>query len=447
MHRAFRLVILVLSLAVAASLTKAEINRLSDRVIFVRDKPGSGLKFQMIINAGCLDEAGSQCRGLAHYLEHIVLVGRNPQHKDAAVRLFGDGGANGWTSERATVYVHSAPARAEGPRADLEKLFEFYAARLRDFAITDEDAARERNVVLQEHDWRVQSNPYAILARDRRRRLLPDHPSGQWVIGTREDIQGFTVEAARAFHRNWYAINNAWFVVSADAEPAIIKEIADKALAGLPNRDLPHRNFSVKPALATERLDRETSSPTMRRAGAVITKVVRISETDRDRNRAARLILGNFLTSQLPGSLFEEFIEKRKLAVDRPFASIERVAPETFVLTIGLNAAPGVEPAALLDAVVGYLGTLPDNPGLSDEALARLKRRFVQSREDIAQDPAREYLSIITWLANRNEYEKYGAWPGVVGALVHEDVRALARGFAAPGRMVTDIITVKENTP
>ena len=54
--------------------------RIADNVFLVRDKPGTPLSFQMLVNAGCSDEADNQCRGLAHYLEHIVLTGRNPEH-------------------------------------------------------------------------------------------------------------------------------------------------------------------------------------------------------------------------------------------------------------------------------------------------------------------------------------------------------------------------------
>src|SRR4051794_13570955 len=83
--------------------------RVADRVYLVRDKPGTPTRFYMIVNAGCLDEADAQCRGLAHYLEHLVLVGRNPEHKDAAVRLFPDGTMNGWTTQRTTRFFHSTP--------------------------------------------------------------------------------------------------------------------------------------------------------------------------------------------------------------------------------------------------------------------------------------------------------------------------------------------------
>src|ERR1700704_417098 len=127
------LALLVSVLTMSAAFAAEE--RVGDRLFLVRDKPGTPTQFQMIVYAGCLDEANGQCRGLAHYLEHLVLVGRNPEHKDLAMRMIPEGNANGWTSQRTTRYWHSAPARESGPKADLELLFGFYAARLNDFSI------------------------------------------------------------------------------------------------------------------------------------------------------------------------------------------------------------------------------------------------------------------------------------------------------------------------
>jgi hypothetical protein len=117
------LALLLTALTAACALAAEE--RISDRIYFVRDKPGTPTQFNLIVHAGCLDEPDGRCLGISHYLEHLVLTGRNPEHKDAAVRLIPDGSMNGVTTQRITRYFHSAPARADGPRADLELLFNF----------------------------------------------------------------------------------------------------------------------------------------------------------------------------------------------------------------------------------------------------------------------------------------------------------------------------------
>ena len=240
--------------------------RVAERLYLVRDRSGSPTHFQMIVGAGCADESGGKCRGLAHYLEHLVLVGRNPEHKEIALRFFPDGNSNGWTSQRATVYVHTMPSREDGPRADLEKLFGFYAARLKDFAISEADAERERRVVRQEHDWRVGSKPFVRFARKLDGLLVPDHPYGQWVIGTTDDIGRFSLDDARALHRSWYVLNNVDFVVMADIDAATLKEIADKALAGL----VPHDAAAarLRQAAGHQSSNAPTSSRKMPRSSA-----------------------------------------------------------------------------------------------------------------------------------------------------------------------------------
>jgi zinc protease len=426
-------------LALQSSAALAAEERIGERLFLVRDKPGTPTHFQMIVLAGCTDEAYAHCRGLAHYLEHLVLVGRNPEHTDIAVRFFPDAYANGWTSQRATVYVHTVPARDGGPRADLEKLFGFYAARLKDFVITDEDAVRERNVVRQEHDWRVASKPFLRFLRTLDRTLLPDHPSGQWTIGTKEDIEAFTINDAKAFHRAWYAPNNVYFVVKGDVDATMLKEIADQAIAGQQPRQLPPRALSTMPNIVNERIDLREEDRAVKRAGVYFKKLVRMEEPDLVAHRASRVIAVNFLRSRLPGSLYDVIVDKGKFASDSLYVSIDRAAPGSFVLTIGANVAPEVPPEKLLAAVSDYVAALGAN-GIPPETIERLKKRFAEARANADQHPQQVYDRLIAWLAVRNRYEDLLTWPQRIAAVSPDGVASIVQGFSGPGRVVTGIL-------
>lgn len=427
---------LSLLLSLASLPAPAAEERLGQHLYLVRDRPGSQTLFQMVVGAGCVDEKAGECRGLAHYLEHLVLVGQNPEHKTVALRFFPDGGSNGWTSHRATVYVHSMPAREEGPRADLEKLFAFYAARLKDFAISEADAERERSVVRQEHDWRVGSKPFVRFVRKLDRLLIPDHPSGQWVIGTVEDIDNFSLIEARAFHRAWYVINNVDFVVLANIEPAVLREIAARALAGLAPQTLPPRAFARQPAVVHERKDVVEQDAAVKRPGVYFKKLVRIQEDDSYATGATRALVTNFLASRLPGSLYDVMVDKGKLAAGAPSVSIRRAAPRTVMLTIAADVAPDVAPETVLAAITTYVEGM-QNAGLSPELLARLKTRFADARAIADRDPRQVYNRLITWLANRNRYENLALWPEQVAAVSQQRTAALLRDLSAPGRIVT----------
>jgi predicted Zn-dependent peptidase len=435
-------VALVLVLLASPVALAAE-QRLGEHLYLVRDKPGTPTSFHMIVGAGCTDEAGGVCRGIAHYLEHLLLVGRNPDHKEIAIRLFPDASSNGWTSQRATVYLHTIPSREDGPRADLEKLFGFYAARLKQFTISDEDAERERSVVRQEHDWRLASRPFARLARKLDRILLPDHPSGQQVIGTSEDIAQFKVEDARAFHRAWYVINNVDFVVMADIEPAALKDIADRALAGLEPRTLPPRMFSRQPAIDNGRTDLTEQDATVSRAGVYYKKLVRIDERDIYATTAARTLLAGFLTSRLPDSPYDVLVDRGKLAGSPPSVSLARVAPRSYMLTIGADVAQDVAPAALLAGIADYVER---PPAITADILQRLKTRFADGRAAADKDPRQVYNRLVGWLAGRNRYEQFTTGPRRVAEATPDQVAALLAALAAPGRIATGTLTPATDT-
>ncbi len=445
--RAYLLPALLLLLSVAPISSAAAVeDQVTDRVFLVRDKPGTSTQFQMIVNAGCIDEAGGQCRGLAHYLEHLVLTGRNPEHTDIAVRLFADGYANGWTNPRATVFVHSFPPRKDGPRVDLEKLFAFYAARLKDFSISDADAVRERNVVVQEHDWRVGSRPFERFARTLRRALLPNHPAGQWTIGTKEEIEAFTVEQAKAFHHAWYARNNVYFAVKTEIDRAMLGEIAENALAGLEPRRLPPRASLQAPDVVLERKDFRETDKGVKQSAVYFEKLVTIAEPDRLASRAARTIVTNFLTSRLPGSPYDALAEKDELAADQPSVRIERVAPRSFVLSMRAVTARDVAPQKLIAAIEAYVDAL-DAQGISAESIGRLKTRYAEARALADEDPNQVYARLVGWLSSRSRYEDLAAFSMRIAAVSPADVATILRGLSGPGRIVTGTLAPEAEEP
>src|SRR3712207_7258436 len=61
--------------------SRATAIRVSDRVILARDERMRQAHFTLVVHAGCLDEEPN-CRGIAHYLEHLLLVGRDPRSEE-----------------------------------------------------------------------------------------------------------------------------------------------------------------------------------------------------------------------------------------------------------------------------------------------------------------------------------------------------------------------------
>lgn len=436
---------LLLALAAAFPSAAKEI-RVSDRVFLVKDRPGTPTEFQMIVNAGCADEAGGECRGLAHYLEHLVLVGRNPENDTAAVRFFPEATSNGWTNQKATVFTHRIPTRPSGPAQDLEKLFAFYAARLETFTIPPEEAARERNVVLQEHDLRVASSPYSPFFRKLDRVLLPDHPLGQWPIGQRDEIKALTLEAAHAFQRAWYAPNNVWFVVKGDIQPEAVKQIAEAALANVKHRDLPER-LSRRPVTITpSRQHVEEAIDRVQQVGVVYRRVIHVPEQDVATENAVRLILGNYLSSQLPGSLHDVIVDRDGLATGNPSFGLSRITKDTYTISIGADVADDVEPQALLKAIEAYVDGLA-TLDVSEKAIERLKRRVADQKKSNDALASQVYSRLISWLSAPYDYDDLGRFHDRVAGVDKAQVTALLARLGGPARVVTGIIRPKAPAP
>lgn len=436
---------LIACLCLGLSPALAEQVKISDRVYLIPDVKGSTTRFEMIVNAGSSDEAGGNVTGIAHYLEHLLLVGRNAEHAESAMRMFGDASSNGWTNDKATVFLHNLPTRPDGGAADLEKLFGFYSARLKDFSITEADAAREKNVVLQEHDVRVQSNPTSLFYRDVSKALIPDHPAGQWTIGSRDSIKAMTVEQARAFHQNWYAINNVWFVVRGEISPEKLKDISDRALAGLAPRQLPERLKDREPALDRAAQDVVQISGDAVRPLVTVARMVHIDETDTLKSNAAVSLLAAFAGGRFTGSAYDTLVENRRVAADDLSVWIRRVAPSTFAISLASSVAVDHTKEELKAAMTAYIDTLATSGMPDDERLARLRKRLDDQWTRAGKVRLQAHARFVNWLASGNPPGRIDEWPHLLETTTRHDIERFAKGLSAPGRQLAGVLEPKDN--
>ncbi len=398
----------------------------------------------MIVNAGCADEANNQCVGLAHYLEHLILVGRNPEHGNIALRFFPDATANGWTNQIATVYLHRIPSRDTGPRADLEKVFNFYAARLKDFSISEADAARERNVVLQEHDWRY--SPNAVLRHMMRvdRELLPDHPMGQWTIGTRESIKNLTLQQAQEFHSRWYKRSNVWFVIKGNVDPAMLKEISERALASSDPTPVPERSSAFPPKIESRTSDVSAEDTKATKRSVHYKKLIQYSTSDRYSVLAQATLLENLLASRLRGSLYDAVTDQSKLSPVAPYVKLSEVTPGVFSLTIVADVNEELSPDGrrLLEAIASYVDGLGAST-FSDRNIDRMRKRLLEQRKTSDTIPADVFQHLIGWLAQGYDPDELNRVADRISTTSDADIGRFLSALAGPGRVVTGILAPK----
>lgn len=178
---------------------------------------------QIWIHAGSAQEDAAT-RGLAHLFEHLMFGGTeaNPRGTyDELVHRLG-GYDNAYTTPDETVYVSVVP-----PEGLLDVLA-LEADRMINLAVTDENLANEKRIVLEELRLRTENDPVARALVAAQRKLLGAHPYAWDASGEKADVANASLEAARSFRAAHYRPDRAHLVIVGPVEPgkvlAVVRE-------------------------------------------------------------------------------------------------------------------------------------------------------------------------------------------------------------------------------
>ncbi|MFB9239294.1 M16 family metallopeptidase [Plantactinospora siamensis] len=218
------------------------------RVVVSEDHTTPVVAVNLWYDVGARHEPEGQS-GFAHLFEHLMFEGSVNVAKTEHFRLLqGAGGSlNATTNSDRTNYFETVPAEHLALALWLE------ADRMGGLvpALTTEKLDNQREVVKNERRQRYENVPYG----DAWLRLLPllyppGHPYHHPTIGSMADLNAADLATFQAFHRTYYAPNNAVLTVVGDTTPAEVHELAERYFGGLePRPDIPPApDGSVVPA-------------------------------------------------------------------------------------------------------------------------------------------------------------------------------------------------------
>lgn len=424
--------------AAASRASSAEI-RMADNVYLVPDPSARAITGWLIVKAGCADEADGQCRGIAHYLEHLLFINRDNDDR-SKVAFFADGSGNGWTTHRTTVYFQRFPSRPESNRQNLDKLLGYFAGMLSEVRAEQSQAERERNVVLQEYQQNTGRNPFSRFGIELSLALMPGDPLGQRVIGAPATIKAFTLETAIEFHDRWYARNNMAIVLHGPIDKASVEPLIARHISALPEKPIPPHDWKRPRHYEAGSQVLRTTEKDARQTGLFLDRIVTIDESDGQRmeNDAALSVLGGFLASRLAGSPGEVLIERDNLVTDARL-SLGRVRTGTFRISFSGAPSSGVDPEKALDAARVYIAELA-RKGLTSDVIDRLKMRIRNERALLAQQPALYAQALTNWLSAHYEHDAWLERGRLLETVTAASVNRMLSLVAGSGREVTGVL-------
>ena len=197
------------------------------------------------VRTGSMDEVDGTS-GVAHVLEHMMFKGTpdlKPGEFSRRVAALG-GRENAFTSKDSTGYYQQIPA------SRLEDVMKLEADRFAHNQWSDEEFAKEIEVVKEERRLRTEDSPRALMGEALAATVFVASPYRRPVVGWMSDLDAMTATDVREFYRRWYVPGNAAVVVAGDVEVAQVRQLAEKYYGGIPARAVPPRKPRIEPEQA-----------------------------------------------------------------------------------------------------------------------------------------------------------------------------------------------------
>ena len=310
------------------------------------------------------NEAPAGFPGMAHAQEHMMFRGSPGlsagQLADITAAMGGRFNAD--TQQTVTQYFLTVPAE------DLDLALHVEATRMR--AVLDSDAlwAKERGAIEQEVAQDL-SNPEYLFEEKVLATLFEGTVYAHDPLGTRPSFDKTTGAMLRAFHRSWYAPNNAILVIVGDVEPAKAVAQVRELFADIPAKPIP-----AKPAIHLNPVRPKTFSLKSDRPYGLVALSLRFPGTDSE-DFAAATVLADVLASQR-GDLFALTVEGKALFTD---FSVESLPVSSFAYATA--AFPrGANATQLTDEVREVLRGLTKKE-IAPDMVEAAKRRAITKAE------------------------------------------------------------------
>ena len=415
------------------------------RLIVIPDRRWPVATHMVWYRVGAGDEQKGKT-GLAHFLEHLMFKDQDHQQKGGFAKIVSrhGGRGNAFTSYDYTAYFQRIH------RDKLELVMALEASRARGIKVSQQDAAKERAVVIEELHSRLSTNPQALLRQKMRAALYgPDHPYGRDIIGYQKDIQNLTAQDALDFHRQHYHPALAVLVLAGDIGFDEAKILAEKYYGNLElnavesaasqlSGDFPPviRSWSDKTHILHR--DREVNQ-------AVFSRIY--TNTNRHvlgaRQAAGFEVLAEILAGGERSRLHRALVIEQKIAsFAGGYLAIDGRGPGLFSLRAWLapDRKQNLKNLRKIEKAIDHiLSSLSENP-ISEAELARAKNRLIASSVYINDSQSSLANFVGSMITSGHQLDDITALSKDIRATSLQDVQKAAKYMLNPSRAISGFL-------
>lgn len=348
------------------------------------------------VNAGARDENPLQS-GLSHFVEHMIFKGTRKRDAFLIAKAFDaiGGQTNAFTSMECTCY------HAKVMDMHLPTMVDILSDIFLNSEFNPMEVEKERPVILQEIGM-VEDSPEEWVHTLLLKSFWGDHPLGQSILGTPENINAFDADTIKDFLRRQYQPDHILISAAGNLDHDQFVDLVGPAFETIPpGRQLPDRlPPDINPVNQICERDTEQLHICLGTTGIITT----------DPRRYTLSIMNAILGGNMSSRLFQEIRERRGLAYSvysfassyedtgmlGIYAGVSPDKPETVIDLLmeelnRLRAIP-IESSDLLNAKQYLYGNIL----LSSENTDNLMSRIAQSEIGFGQDiPIQQVLNEI----------------------------------------------------
>ncbi|MGE4418604.1 MAG: M16 family metallopeptidase [Sulfurimonas sp.] len=299
--------------------------------------------------------------GIAHMLEHMNFKSTknlSAGEFDKEVKSIG-GINNASTSFDYTHYYIKSSTQ------NLDKSLELYAELMQNLNLKDKEFQPERDVVAEERRWRTENSPLGYLYFALFNNAYVYHPYHWTPIGFMNDIQTWTIQDIKDFHKTYYQPNNAILMVTGDVDPKEVFKKAKKRFGHVKNgTKIPEFKF-VEP---------EQDGPkrvTIKRESEVEMIALTFHIPDfKHEDQVTLSAISEILYSGKSSRLYKELMDKKHLVNSVYAYNMENIDPGLFIFLATCN--PGVKAEDVERELIKQIELIKNKP-VTQKELEKVK--------------------------------------------------------------------------